>query len=57
MKKDHDAGKFGKIRTIEIPKDHLLQILQHEELLPAEATKILGTGHRPESLTVTVGFD
>jgi hypothetical protein len=57
MKKNHDAGKFGKIRTIEIPKDHLLQILQHEELLPADATKILGTGHRPESLTVTVGFD
>jgi hypothetical protein len=53
----HDAAKFGRLEIREIPKDYLLQILQHEELLPADATKIIETGHRPDSLTITVGFD
>ena len=42
---------------MEVPKDYLLQLLQHEAILPEDATKIIGTGHTQDTLIVTVSFD
>jgi hypothetical protein len=44
-------------QTFEIQKDYLLQILQHECVLPEDAKEIIATGHTPEVLTVTVSFE
>lgn len=41
----------------QIDKWMLLKILQQEELLPADATHIIATGHDQDYLIVTVAFD
>ena len=42
---------------VEIDKKDLLRILKEECLVPEAATRIVATGHMPDSLSVTVTFD
>ena len=46
-----------RITECSISKDDLLRILIDEGFAPDGATKIIGTGHRPDELTFTVSFD
>ncbi len=39
-------------RQIEVDKEHLLKMLKAESLIPEDAARIIGTGHRPDVLTV-----
>ena len=54
---DKPDPKNRRVEFCEVQKDHLLDILKAEALVPEAATRIIATGHRPESLTVTVTFD
>jgi hypothetical protein len=45
------------VREVQIDKGLLLKLLDEAQLIPEGATRIVGTGHRPDILTVTVGFD
>ena len=46
-----------RVEFCEVNKDDLLRIFKAEALAPESATNIIGTGHRPDSLTFTVAFD
>ena len=46
-----------RLQRIEVPKDDLLKVLIDEGFIPADATRIIGTGHNPEILSITVTFD
>ena len=53
----HKAAHQRRIVRVEVPKDDLLRILVNEGFVPIDATRIIGTGHRPDVLTVMLTFD
>lgn len=42
---------------VEVPKEDLLRMLIAECLAPEDAKKIIGSGHTPEAIKFTVGFE
>jgi hypothetical protein len=53
----HSPAEKRKVREVQIDKGLLLKLLDEQQLTPEGATRIIGTGHSPDSLTVVVAFD
>lgn len=52
----HRAEK-RRLVIFEVPKEDLLRLLKEYQFSPDNASRIVASGHRPDCLTFTVGFD